>query len=251
LAAPKRTDESVDPVFDAVPAISTFLSLSPRTLIRKLRTRGWSTRRSLLVVCDLTQPPAGPALAPGLDVSFVEPAAFRDLPSTLRDAHNQDALTLCAMERTRALAAGELVVARSGDELAGIHFIHTRAHQQRLDRISPSLYSPLREDEVLSEAVFVYPKFRGRGVGSSMLRASASELARRGYRRSLAVIDVENRASLRAFRTAGFTAGQLMRVDSYRLGRRTSRFRDVDDETRQRYLEATSGADPAGVSSPD
>ena len=251
MAAAKRTDEPADPVFDAVPDMRTFLSLSPRTMIEKVRTRGWSTRRSVLVVCDLTQPPAEPPSAPELDVSFVEPAAFRDLPSTLRDARNEDLLSLAAMERTRVLAAGELVIARSGDELAGIHFIHTPTHQERLERISPRLYAPLQTDEALSEAVFVYPAFRGRGVSSAMLRASASELARRGYRRSFAVIDVENRASLRAFRAAGFTAGPMMRVDSYRLGRRTSRFREVDGETWRRYLEATGGADPAGVPSRD
>ena len=142
------------------------------------------------------------------------------------------------MERTRAEEAGELVVARSDGELVGFHFIHTAAHQERLERIAPRLYEPLEPGEALTEGVFVFPDFRGAGIARSMLRASAVELARRGYRRGIAVIDVENHASLRAFRAAGFKGRPVMRVDAYRFGRRTSRFAAVDHETWRRYREA-------------
>ena len=80
------------------------------------------------------------------------------------------------------------------------------------------MYEPLQDGDVLTEGMFVFPAFRRRGVAASMLRASAAELARRGHRRCLAVIDVQNRASLRAFHAAGFTARSVMRVDVYRLG---------------------------------
>ena len=233
------TPASTSSGFDAVPDRRTFLALSPRMLAAKVRARLWSTRRLVLVVADLAHSSIGPADAPRLDVSFVHPSTFPDLSSTLDDARDEDRLSLAALERTRAAGAGELVVARVGDELAGIHFIHTAVHQERLERIAPRLYAPLEVGDVLTEGVFVFPAFRRRGVAASMLRASASELARRGYRRALAVIDVENRASLRAFRAAGFTAGSVMRVDAYRLGRRTSRFVEVDRETWRRYLAAT------------
>jgi GNAT superfamily N-acetyltransferase len=216
-------------------------------MIGKIRKRGWSTRRSVLVACELAHLRVESSVAPQLEVSFLDPAAFPDLPSTLPDARNHDLLSLAAMERTRAEGAGELVVARYDGELAGIHFIHTAAHQERLERVAPRLYAPLQAGEALTEGVFVFPAFRGRGVGSSMLRASASELARRGYHRGLAMIDVGNRASLRAFAAAGFTAQPTMRLDSHRLGRRTSRFVAVDSQARRRYLEATAGIEPSSV----
>lgn len=240
VKADDPTDQPTPGVFDVMPGSGTFLALSPRLLAKKVRTRVWSTRRSVLLVGDLAHLSAGPAGVPKLDVSFVHPSTFPDLSSTLEDARDEDRLSLAALERTRAGAAGELVVARAGEELAAIHFIHTAVHQERLDRIAPQLYAPLQVGDALTEGVFVYPAFRGRGIAASMLRASAAELVRRGYCRGFAAIDVENRASLRAFRAAGFTVGPVMRVDAYRLGRRTSRFVEVDQETWRRYRAATA-----------
>jgi GNAT superfamily N-acetyltransferase len=240
VTADKPRDEPTPGVFDTVPDGGTFLALSPRLLVGKVLARLWSTRRSVLVVGDLEHPPASPANGPKLDVSFVHPSTFPDLTSMLDDARGEDRLSLAALERTRAEAAGELVVARAGSEIAGLHFIHTAAHQERLERIAPRLYAPLRAGEALTEGVFVFPAFRRRGVAASMLRASAVELGLRGYRHGLAVIDVENRASLRAFGAAGFVGRPVMRVDAYRLGRRTSRYAEVDRETWRRYRAATA-----------
>jgi GNAT superfamily N-acetyltransferase len=193
-----------------------------------------------VVACDLAHRPDDLLDTPKLEVAFLDAATFPDLRSTLPEARDEDVLSLAAMERTRRELAGELVVALEDDELAAIHFIHTPEHQTRLDRVSPQLYSRLRPDEALAEGVFVFPAFRRRGVGPRMLRASASELARRGYQRALAVIDVDNSSSLRAFRAAGFTAESTMRVDCYRLGARMSRYVECDPEALRRYLEATA-----------
>ena len=132
-----------------------------------------------------------------------------------------------------------MVAARCDGDLAGIHFIHTPAHQDRLERVAPRLYRPLAPDEALTEGVFVFPAFRGYGVGSSMIRASLAKLAQQGYRRGLAVIDVDNEASLRMFHAAGFTARPTMRVDTFRLGRRTSTFVPTDATAWRRYRAAT------------
>ena len=134
------------------------------------------------------------------------------------------------------------MVARCSDELVGLHFIHTRHHQDRLERVAPLLYAPLEPDEALTEAVFVFPAFRGRGVAPTMLRASLARLADHGYRRGLAIIDIENEASLRAVHAAGYTAEPTMRVDTWRFGRRTSEFRATDPATWRRSTEATARA---------
>ena len=225
-------------MFDAAPNRTTLFALSPRTVIAKARERGWSTRQSLLVARAVAGLPPEPAQTPELVVSFLDPAAFPALPCALPDARDRDRLGLAALERTRAQGAGELVVAHHDGEIAAIHFIHTAAHWERLERVAPRLYEPLQEDEALTEGVFVFPAFRGRGIAPQMLRASGSELGRRGFRRCLAVIDLGNAPSLRAFFTAGYDAEPIMRLDSYRLGRRTSHFVAAGGDARRRYDEA-------------
>jgi GNAT superfamily N-acetyltransferase len=229
-------------VFDVLPALGALRTLSARTAFDKVRARSWSTRYAIVVSRDLTRPSLEPQGAPVIDVAFVAPDAFPDLRSTLPNARDADALTLAAMERTRAEGAGELVLAYETGRLAALHFIHTGEHQERLERVSPHLYAPLGPREALTEGVFVLPEFRGRGIGPAMLRASGRELGGRGFSRALAVVDVENARSLRAFHGAGFVGEQTVRVDTYRLGRRTSSFAAGDRHTRRRYLDAIGAA---------
>jgi GNAT superfamily N-acetyltransferase len=229
-------------VFDAVPPLRALRALSPQTAVGKLVSRMWSTTRALVVCCEVADVPSCPPGAPRLEMSFVEPEQILDILALLPGARDDDALILSAMERTRAASAGELVLAHESGHLVGMHFIHTAVHGERLARVSPLLYAPLAADEVLTEAVFVLPSFRGRGVGSAMLRASLRHLAERSFRRALAVIDVENRRSLRAFHAAGFRPLTTMRLDTYVLGRRTSELIERDAETHRRYLDATDAA---------
>lgn len=68
--------------------------------------------------------------------------------------------------------------------------------QVRLDAVS---------DEVAEMDVGVAPDDRGRGIGGAALVAAAREApARLGVRRLRALVKLENEASLRAFRAAGF-----------------------------------------------
>jgi GNAT superfamily N-acetyltransferase len=225
---------------DALPGARTLLAQSPATLLQKARTRLWSTRRSITVVLDLPPASLGPA-ADDLDVSFADPASVPDLTELAPETTGADLLTLAAIERTRAAGAGELVLAYHDGALAGVHFIHTAPDRERLERVAPGLYLPLEADDALTEGVFVVAAFRGRHVASAMLQTSARELTRRGYRRALAVVDVGNRPSLRAFAGAGFRPGATMRVDRLRFGRRTSRFVAAPAEVRRRY-DAAVGA---------
>jgi GNAT superfamily N-acetyltransferase len=223
-------------MFDASPNPRTLLAQSPRTILAKLRSRLWSTRRSITLVLELP-----PATAPGpsdLTVSFADPGAVPDLTTLLPDTTGADLLILAAVERTRAAAAGELALARRGDALVGVHFIHTAPDQERLEGVAPALYGPLAADEALTEGVFVVPDARGLGVAPSMLHATAEELGRRGYRRALAVVDVANAPSLRAFAAAGYRPAGTMRVDRLRFGRRSSRFTTATTDLRRRYARA-------------
>jgi GNAT superfamily N-acetyltransferase len=220
----RHLPESVG-AFDAVP-LATLRAVAPRTILDRVAKRAWSSRMSILVRCDLPTRDETPSGNPGLAISFVDPRECSPLPSMLPNARDGDALFLAALERTRSEAAGELVLAYEAGQLAAVHFIHTAQHQDRLARVAPNLYPVLMGGEALTESLFVFPAFRSRGIAGTILRASTRELSRRGYRRALAMIDVENHRSLGAFRAAGFTAQPAYRIDSYRLGRRTSRLVD-------------------------
>ncbi len=229
-----RDARSLTAMFDASPHPRTLLAQSPRTILRKVRARLWSTRRSITVVLELPPAVASPGMV-DLDVSFADPAAVPALTVLLPETTGPDLLTLAAIERTRAAGAGELLVARAAGALAGVLFIHTAADRRRLEQVAPGLYGPLAADEALTEAVYVVPELRGLGVAASILQAAAGELGRRGYRRALAVVDVGNAASLRAFAAAGYRPAGTMRVDRLRLGHRSSRFVAATGAWRRRY----------------
>ena len=228
-------------MFDALPHPRTLLAQSPQTILRKLRSRLWSTRRSITLVLAL--PPAEPAATlPDLVVSFADPASVPELTALLPDTAGADLLTLSAIERTRAARAGLLVLARHGDALVGLHFIHTAADQQPLERVAPGLYGPLAADEALTEGVYVVPAARGLGVAPAMLQATAQELALRGYRQAVAVVDLGNAPSLRAFAGAGYRPAGTLRIDRLRLGRRSSRFVVASVAARRRYAKVVGAA---------
>jgi GNAT superfamily N-acetyltransferase len=235
-------------VFDTLPPLGVLREVSPRTALGKAWGRVWSRRLAIELACDLSADP-GPLLdLPALDVSFHDPASVPPLRELAGDVRDEDAFTLNALDRTRAARAGELVIARLGTRVAGLHFIHTSAHAAALERVSPQLYGPLDRDEALTEGVFVVPELRGGGIGPAMLRASTAELTRRGFRRALAVIDIENRRSLRAFHAAGFRPLRSARVDAYAFGMRRSRFVTCDEEALRRYALATArDGRPGGV----
>ena len=226
-------------MFDVIP-LGTLASVPPGLILSRIHRRAWSSRTSVMVTCELQRRSWSSHPGPAREITFVHPGAFPALPAALPDARGEDALTLAALERTRLAGAGRLAVAYEHGQLAAVHFIHTHEHEAALERVSPGLYPPLDRDAALTESLFVFPAFRCRGVATALLRASAAELARRGFRHAMAVIDVNNRGSLRAFDAAGFTPSGMVRVDSYRLGSRSSRVVPLDAETARRYRHAVA-----------
>lgn len=223
--------------------------LTPETLLRKTRQRLYSDRYSIGLAVAIgaheTAEQADVAV-----VSVVEPLSFPELASLTRDASDADYLFLRAMERTRVAAAGNLVVARAADgTFAGAHFVHPPSRQRALAAVAPGLYPPLDPGDVLTEALYTAPAFRGRGVAAAMLSSTLDLLRATPARRALAYVDVENCASLRAFHRVGFRPTGDMRVDRFRLGRFESEFRPLDRAIEQKWLDAV-GAKVSGHRSP-
>lgn len=215
--------------------------VSAQTVASKLRKRARSTTRALRVICDLK---TAPEISPdALAVVAVAPDHSDPLTDMLHQLDDRDYLFVRAMERTRLARAGELVLGRIEDEIVAAHFVHRSDDYERLESVAHRMYPHLSPDEVLTEAVYVVPAWRGHWIAPRMLSATCGRLGSEGARCALAYIDVTNRPSLRAFRKAGYDRTDEMRLDRYLLGTRRSRF-VAADELAGRLWGASVGGRP-------
>jgi GNAT superfamily N-acetyltransferase len=223
----------------SVSVLGRLHTLGPSLILAKLRRRLWSTRRAIAVVRQIEQP-LFPGHA-GMRVMLVDAGTFVVLPRLVETAVGAEYLYVRPIERTRQAAAGRLAVATdtAGDVMA-FHFVHDRADADRLERVAPKMYPQMAPDEVLTEAVYCLPAYRGQDVTSNLLRTTGSLLAAEGIRRAWAYIDSTNAASLRLFRRAGYSPSGTERVDRYRFFRFTTVFRDLTPTTSAEWASATT-----------
>ena len=208
-------------------------------VLRKLRRRLWSTRRSIAVVRELVEMGSPKWLL----VAWVEPADFDELASLVEHAVGVEYLNTRPIERTRLAAAGTLSVARDrSGALLAFHFVHRRHDHEALNAVAPNMYPRMSEDEVLTEAVYCLPACRGRHIAADLLVATGSRLAAEGVQRAWAYLDTTNTSALRMFNRAGYTLSGTERVDRYRLGRYTTSFRALSSRSRSEWCAITGSS---------
>lgn len=207
----------------------------------KLRRRLWSTRRAVAVVREFQ---AGQVLPlADLHVELIPPDSFDALPRLVEQAVGVEYLYLRPIERTRRARAGTLAVARTAlGDLVAFHFIHEAGDHGALGLVAPGMYPRLPADEVLTEAVYCLPAYRGRAFAPSLLQATGVLLAGRGKTRAWAYLDTTNTAALRMFHRAGYVPSGEERVDRYRCGRFSTVFRPLTPPTEAEWQEAVAGA---------
>ncbi len=142
----------------------------------------------------------------------------------------------------QAIAAGiEAVGALSGESIVSYLWISP---------FPPALNGKLKLefDEQLAYfyKAFTLPEFRGLGLMPAVLGAALETCASRGYRGAIACIDIMNRPSWKAFRSAGFKT-----IATFRFAKIFGRdwIRPTDSQKRprfrvQRILAEKSGAPP-------
>jgi RimJ/RimL family protein N-acetyltransferase len=91
---------------------------------------------------------------------------------------------------------------------------------------------------------FTLPGFRGVGLMPSVLRAALENSASRGYRGAVACIDIANRPSRKAFRSAGFRTIATIQFAKV-FGRNWIRPTGSKKRPRFRVLRAVNNAEPA------
>lgn len=211
-----------------------------RLLAGKFRIRIWSNRVAIIVARSTE---ASVTASTSLPLSFsivasgdVDPNEI--LTETLRGA---DLLYVDSMLRLFKQEPGDAIVVRTSDDrLVAVGLMSYADRHEALERAAPSLYHRLAPDECWTEAHYVVPQYRKMKILGATLAAERTYLYEQGYRRVLAVIDVANTPSLRAFSREGYQPTGVIRRDTYRLNRLTTRFSPSDDETDNRWRGATS-----------
>jgi hypothetical protein len=214
-------------------------------VLTKLRRRLWSTHRAIAVCRDTEGGDSLASPADGLRVDLVQPDDFTLLPDLLANAVGVEYLYVRPIERTRLARAGTVSVAtNAAGELVAFHFIHERHNHEALDSVAPRMYPQLPMDEVLTEAVYCLPAFRGHALAPRLLQATGSIMAARGKRRAWAYLDTTNIAALRMFNRAGYYPSGEERVDRYRFGRFSTAFRPLTPKTQAEWDTILAGSRP-------
>ena len=209
-----RDARSLTAMFDASPHPRTLLAQSPRTILRKVRVRLWSTRRSITVVLELPPAIAAPGMV-DLDVSFADPAAVPALTVLLPETTGPDLLTLAAIDAPARRGRGSSSSpVRPGAGRRALHPHRRGSPAARAGRARP-----------------VRPAGGGRGADGGALRRAGAARARGG--------GVDPAGGRRRARPARVSAG---------AGRDRRRERGLAAGVRRRRLPA--GRDDAGRPAP-
>lgn len=96
-----------------------------------------------------------------------------------------------------------LALTESG-EVCHVSWLLSASHNDLIRTQYPSGMRELEDGEVLQENVFTFPRYRRKGIMTSVTLDLANIARNQGFRRVLAYVDIENRTSLRAFHRAGF-----------------------------------------------
>lgn len=210
-------------------------------IAQKLSIRLWSTRVALMVSSETDPRPSKP---PRIPLSFsVMPSEQVD-GSELGTAARQgaDVLYIEGLIRMYRDGPGDAIVARASDGvLVAVGLMSYADRHETLDAAAPGLHHRLSPDECWTEAHYVPPAYRNKGVIAAVLAEERDYLRRHGVRKVYAVIDSTNLPSLRAFAREGYEPTGVIRLDRYRLNRYTSRFTVLDDRTRAVWQRAAQG----------
>jgi GNAT superfamily N-acetyltransferase len=109
-------------------------------------------------------------------------------------------------------------VATIGGEVAYMQYLIDASQNDKLAAAYGDAYPRLAPDEALLESAFSLERFRGRGLMLAVMPALVEEARRRGIRRLLTFVTLDNKPMLRVCEACGFVPFTLRR-ETYRLFR--------------------------------
>jgi len=219
-----------------VQAAGLLRGLSVRKLVRLARRRAWSSDVSFGLRADLDKLPDVRAARITVRMESWDPVSFNGFEDELNRASGGVGL----VQRQSLCAAGVqtlyVAVDDSGEPIYAQWLVRTH-EQEPLHRVTRGLFPQLAEGEALVEGAYTFANFRKLGVmpdGMSqlLLRARAS-----GDRTVFTYVDEGNVPSLRGCARVGFVPDHL-RLDTWRLGRRRSRYMPLEPSSNARWAAA-------------
>ena len=220
--------------------LSLFLGAGPGTILRKTLEQTWWTRTFLGLRCDLaTLPPIRPAKIE-ITPAACATATFQGFRDELGRVSGTDFVEVF-LRQSMCDAGVQTLYAATGPDgsPAFAQWLVTARDQGLLHSHQPGRYPILAPDEVLVEGLYTFCRFRRTGVSTNgmaqLLRVARADGARAAY----TYVGDDNAPSLRGCANVGFTLDHV-RLNSRRLGFRSSVVRPVDECTRQIWLSSTS-----------
>jgi len=151
-----------------------------------------------------------PGEAPGsaqipYSLQSASPEAFRRILARLNGESGQDVFEILRRISfyERGFDACYLASTDSGD-VCHVAWLLSVSHNDLIRSQYPAGMCKLEKDEVLLENIFTFPRYRSKGIMTSVTLLLANLARKQGFRRVLAYVDIENKASLRAFLRVGF-----------------------------------------------
>lgn len=111
-----------------------------------------------------------------------------------------------------------------------MQYLIDHSQNEKLRSVFHGIVPPLAQDEVLLEAAFSLPKFRGRGSALHAIPRLAMKAQELGARWLVVYVGVENTPMLKACRSLGFVPF-TRRESSYRLFRLSLTFTPLPEGT--------------------
>ncbi len=174
------------------------------TLLRQFRERVYGNTTYVWLVKELRAGDAPPPYIP-YSLREAEPGAFRYLLDGINGEASRDAYEMLRRlsYHSRGFAPCYLAFTPEG-EVCHFSWLLSARSNKLIRTNYPAGMRELKDDEVLQENSFTFPRFRGKGVMTAVTLALAEMARKQGFRRVLAYVDRHNVASLKAFRRAGF-----------------------------------------------
>jgi GNAT superfamily N-acetyltransferase len=131
--------------------------------------------------------------------------AFKKISARLNEESGQDVFEILRRVSfyERGFDACYFASTNSG-EVCHMAWLLSASHNNLIQSQYPPGMSKLEEDEVLLENIFTFPRYRGKGIMTSVTIFLADLARKQGFRRVMAYVDIENKASLKGFLRAGF-----------------------------------------------
>lgn len=211
-----------------------------REAFRQLRGRVWASTTSFGLRAELQHVPPRPTAKIPVVMQAAEPRAFTGFDEELPSAAGGDAVEVTQRMRLCRAGVTTLYVARSEEgESIYAQWLVRHDDQGPLHAVTGGLFPDLEQGEALVEGAYTFVAFRKLGVMADGMHQLLAAAQAAGDEYVFTYVSSANIASLRGCANAGFVPDHL-RVDSWRLGRRSIERVPLTEAARQTWATAVA-----------